>query len=150
MGSTEIYVGGAFITAYDSIGTKNATRIAKYNGASWSILGNTGVGVTTPPNNGTNGIVNTIALLGSDIYIGGEFTVVYDSGGTKNANYIAKYNGTWSLPGTSTNGTTTDNGTNYIVNVIYINKYIYIGGHFTTAYNENSNINGIASRIYIL
>ena len=134
--SNNIYVGGNFTSVYDST-TKNVGYIAKYNGTSWSLLGNSG----SPTNNGTSGTVNTIAILDStNIYVGGDFTSVYDST-TKSANRIAKYNGTsWSLVGTTATGSPTNNGTSGIVNTIAIlnSTNIYVGGVFTSVYDSTT------------
>ncbi|MEK9138399.1 MAG: hypothetical protein AAB393_14840, partial [Bacteroidota bacterium] len=80
----DIYVGGSFTTVEKIV----ANRIAKWNGTSWSALGD-----------GLNNTVYTLAVSGSDIYVGGSFTT---AGGTT-ANRIAKWNGTsWSALGSGT------------------------------------------------
>jgi hypothetical protein len=135
---TDIYVGGDFTAVYDSTGTKYANRIAKYNG-SWSLVGNTGSGTLNNTTNGASDIVNTIVVSGTDIYVGGSFTAVYDSTGTKYANRIAKYNGSWSLVGNTGSGTSsnTTNGTSDIVKAIAVSGTdIYVGGSFTAVYDS--------------
>jgi uncharacterized repeat protein (TIGR02543 family) len=83
---TDLYVGGDFTTA----GGNAANYIAKWNGSTWSALGS-----------GVNGglsytIVYALAVSGSDLYVGGEFTT---AGGSE-ANNIAKWDGsTWSTLG---------------------------------------------------
>jgi hypothetical protein len=81
---------------------------------SWNALG------TTP----LNSYVNVIAINGSDVYAGGNFT---DAGGDPNADYIAKWDGSaWSAL-----GTTPLNGE---VNAIAISGTdVYTGGSFTDA-----------------
>ena len=79
----ELYVGGIFQKAGD--GSIVANNIAKWNGTSWSALGT-----------GANGEVRCFTVLGTDLYMGGDFTSV---NGVP-ANRIAKYNGsTWSAVG---------------------------------------------------
>ena len=115
---TDIYVGGYFTTA----GGVSASRIAKWNGIAWSALGG---GLLYRNDNGNNyAICNTIAVSGSDIYVGGIFTSVNGV----SANYIAKLNGTtWSALGGGLNGE---------CNAIAVcESNIYVGGLFTTAYS---------------
>ncbi|MGE0886034.1 MAG: FG-GAP-like repeat-containing protein [Blastocatellales bacterium] len=102
-----VYVGGIFSTA----GGVVANRIAKWNGSSWSPLGN-----------GVNGQVSAIGISGNDVYVGGSFT----SAGGVNAINIAKWNGSsWSALGS---------GVDSIVNAIAINgNDVYVGGLFSIA-----------------
>ena len=85
--SGDLYVGGDFTTA----GGNPASRIAKWNGSSWSALGS---GM-----NGSNpgfAPVTALAVSGSDLYAAGGFT---NAGGVE-ANRIAKWNGSsWSALG---------------------------------------------------
>jgi hypothetical protein len=148
---TDIYVGGDFTAVYDSTGTKYANRIAKYNG-SWSLVGNTGSGTSSNTTNGTSDIVKAIAVSGTDIYVGGSFTAVYDSTGTKYANRIAKYNGSWSLLGNTGSGTGNINGNNgtgdvYETSAVSVNTIavidasnIYVGGSFTAVYDSEGKL----------
>lgn len=76
-----VYAGGEF-TGIDGV---KANRIARWNGFSWSPMGD-----------GVNGTVRAIAVSGTDVYVGGDFTT---AGGIP-ANYIARWNGTgWSALG---------------------------------------------------
>jgi hypothetical protein len=79
---TDLYAGGEFTTA----GGGSASKIARWNGSSWSPLGS-----------GMNDRVNAIALSGNgDLYAGGRFTTA----GGVSANKIAKWNGSgWSALG---------------------------------------------------
>ena len=75
-------MGGWFKAAGSTI----VNNIARWDGSNWSALGS-----------GTNGEVTSIAISGTDIFIGGQFTM---AGGVA-ANYVAKWNGTnWSPVGT--------------------------------------------------
>ena len=73
-GSGNLYIGGSFTF----VGTVAASRIAKWNGSTWSALGS-----------GMNCGVNALAVSGLDLYAGGFFTTA----GGVSANYIAKWNG---------------------------------------------------------
>ena len=112
---SNVYIGGQF-TSVNSI--TNTTRIAKWNGISWSALGS---GIN-------NGQVNALAINGSDLYVGGTFT---SAGGVSGADYIAKWNGsTWSTFGNGISGAGSS------VNAIGVSSNgldIYIAGNFTNA-----------------
>jgi Leucine-rich repeat (LRR) protein len=107
---TDIYVGGWFLNA----GGVPAKHIAKWNGTTWSALGN---GVDTN--------VRAIAVLGNDVYVGGIFT---SASGVANTAYIAKWNtvtNTWSALGSGVNGA--------VYSIIVSGGNVYVGGGFTTA-----------------
>ena len=83
---TNLYAGGYFATA----GGVSANCIAKWNGSAWLALGS---GVAPP---GPYSYVYALAVNGTDLYAGGDFTTA--GGGT--ANYIAKWDGSaWSALG---------------------------------------------------
>jgi hypothetical protein len=142
MGS-DLYVGGFFtsVNFYGTGGTPEvpANNIAKFNPNTntWSALG-TGNG------NGVNNSVWALAVMGSDLYLGGVFNQVNygGSGATPQipGNYIAKFNttaNTWSALG---NGS--GNGMNkYVDALAVIGSDLYIGGYFTTAnYSFTANV----------
>lgn len=93
----------------------------------WSALG-TGMG-------GTNPTVYAIAISGTSVYAGGDFTSVGTC--TSNCNNIAMWNGsTWSALGTGMNG---------IVRAIVVSgSSVYAGGDFTSAGTCTSDCNSIA------
>jgi hypothetical protein len=113
--NNNLYAGGLFTTA----GGTGASRIAKWDGSSWSAL-----------SSGLDGINRDCYALTVDsnnnVYAGGYFTT---AGGT-GANRIAKWDGSnWSALGSGLGGTipvctalTTDSNNN-----------LYAGGTFTTA-----------------
>ncbi|HMS11222.1 MAG TPA: VCBS repeat-containing protein, partial [Pyrinomonadaceae bacterium] len=98
---------------FTSIGGTSANRAARWNGTSWSALGD-----------GLNALTNDVAIAqNGDVYVGGQFTTA----GGVTANRIARWNGaSWSALGTGMNGT---------VGAVEIapNGDVYAGGGFTTA-----------------
>ena len=116
-GAEELYAGGDFTTA----GGTPASRIAKWDGGTWSALGggidtSFGIIALTVHDDGT----------GEALYAGGEFTT---AGGTPASN-VAKWDGsTWSALGSGMNSyvqalTPYDAGGG---------AALYVGGDFTTA-----------------
>ncbi len=112
----ELIVGGSFSNA----GPVLANSVARFKprtagGGTWSALGS-----------GTNGDVNTLAVLpGGDVIAGGEFTT---AGGVP-ANRIARYNfstNSWSALGSGTSGSV------YAL-AILPGGDVMVGGGFTTA-----------------
>jgi hypothetical protein len=109
-----LYAGGTFTSA----GGVAATGIAKWDGSSWSSVGN-----------GVNGQVWTMTAFddgyGPALYVGGDF-----NGASGVAAYeIAKWNGNWSAAG---------NGLNYVVTSMTVfndgsGQALYAGGGFDTA-----------------
>ncbi len=102
-----LIAGGWFTTA----GGVAASRIARWDGASWSALGS-----------GMNDDVRALAVYDNALFAGGGFT---QAGGVA-ANRIARWDGTsWSALGS---------GTNHIVSDLAVFDYALIaGGHFTSA-----------------
>lgn len=93
----------------------------------------TASGIWTPLGGGLNNIVHAIAISGTDVIVGGEFT---DAGGDGNADYLAKWNGTsWSALGSTSL-------TNIVLSIATSGTDIYVGGSFTGA-------GGIANADYI-
>ena len=91
---TDVYVGGRL---YYPATFQNRGFVYKWNGLTWAELGS---GMTNA-DSWLSGSVNSLALLGGEVYAGGYFTL---AGGTP-ANRIAKWNGTnWSPLGTGMNG----------------------------------------------
>src|SRR5207247_3884099 len=72
-GSGNVYIGGDFSV----VGNTLANYIAKWDGSNWSALGS---GMDT------YGFVNALALSGSDVYAGGEFTFAGGSPAKRVAN----------------------------------------------------------------
>jgi len=113
---TDVYVVGNFTTA----GGVMANGIAKWDGSTWSALGN-GLGSRYPSYAGT---VCAIAVSGSDVYVGGYFATA----GGVSANNIARWNGStnsWSALGSGVDGN---------VSAIAVSgSDVYVGGYFWIA-----------------
>jgi hypothetical protein len=117
---SDLYAGGQFTTATNSSGVAvTANFIAKWNGNEWSTLGT-----------GMNNNVDALAILGSDVYAGGQFTTATNSGGgAVSANFTAKWNGSsWSALGLGVSGR---------VRALAVSGTdVYMGGDFATATNN--------------
>lgn len=109
----DLYIAGEFTPA----------RLAKYNGTNW-----------LPVGDNLNQRVNTMAFVGSDLYIGGNFT---SPSGNGDASYLAKLNGTsWeSVGGGFLN--------NAVSRLVVSGTNIIVGGTFTDA-GGNTNADRIA------
>jgi hypothetical protein len=115
---TDVFVGGSFTNAG---GVPGANYIARWDGAQWHAVGGANAISASFPH------VKAIAIIGNDVYIGGNFT---DAGGVTGANYIARWNSannTWNLVGAA-------NAVNNTVQDIKVSgSDVYIGGNFTNA-----------------
>jgi N-acetylneuraminic acid mutarotase len=114
---SDLYVGGDFTQTGDATVT-NLGRIARYDtkaGACQAL-----------PNEGLNASVWALAVVGSDLYVGGNFTQTGD-GTVTDLGYIARYDtaaSTWhALP---------NQGLNDHVSALAANRSdLYVGGRFT-------------------
>ena len=123
-----LYVGGYFTTA----GGSAANCIAQWNGSSWSALGS---GFSGGDQYGP--FVYALAVSGSTLYAGGDFTT---AGGSA-ANNIAQWNGSsWSALGSGISGS--GNNPPYVYALAVSGSTLYAGGNFTTA--GGTTANGIA------
>jgi len=120
---TEVFVGGSFTNAGNVPG---ADYIARWNSANntWNLVGGASA---------INNTVRTIAISGTEVYVGGDFT---NAGGMPGASYIARWNSannTWNLVGAA-------NAINAAVQDIKVSgSSVYIGGQFTNAGGNNAN-----------
>ena len=134
-----LYVSGNFILAYDSSNVSQSTNyVAVYNinTKTWGRLGSSTY-------NGTNAKANTIELNTNNrkIYVGGNFTSVYDSSNTTlTVKYMASFDtttNTWSRIGANT----TYNGVDASVNILEYNpasNFLLTIGNFS---NVNDSVN---------
>jgi len=114
---SDLYVGGTFTQTVDGsvVGMGN---VARYNitTSTWHAL----------PNEGLSGSVFAMAVVGSDLYVGGTFTQSGD-GSLTNLNYIARYDTTnpgWhALPNDGLNGS--------VWTLAADGSDLYVGGGFT-------------------
>ena len=119
-----LYIGGTFTTA----GGNTVNCVAKWSGNSWSPL-STGI-------NGSyrSAFVESMALLGSTVCIGGRFS----SAGGVPASNVASWNGSgWSNLGLGTGGAVPD-----VRAMAVSGSYLYIGGEFASA--GSATVAGIA------
>jgi len=132
--SGNLYAVGDFD---DIAGTANAEFVAKWDGASWTALGDplTGAAAITE--------VLAIAIDSSDqIYVGGDFTTFANLSGDGVAHYVCRWNGTaWEIVTTLAyqgNGTYMST----VVRALYydpVRDIIYYGGDFTNRYDANGD-----------
>ncbi len=117
----DVYVGGFFTHAINDDGGKVVVNnIAKWDGQAWSALGE---GLTGESNGYV--AVTSIAVNGTDVYVGGAFTAATDASGAKTVNNIARWDGSrWSALGGGTN--------DYVYAIAPHGTDVYVGGQFTT------------------
>lgn len=116
----DIYAGGFF----RSVGRVEANYIARWNGTNWSALGSGVKG----SNDFSTTVVSAIAVNGSNVYVGGNFT---NAGGVS-ANNVAKWDGNrWSALGSGLNGP--------VSAIVLSGSDVYVGGSFTTAGGGSAN-----------
>jgi hypothetical protein len=123
----DIYVGGWFDKAGGS--SVAASRIAMWNGSTWSALG---AGVSGAGSGGAL-YVNSLAWDGAYLYACGVFAA---AGGTTGRTNIARWNGTaWSGMGAGLGPA----GNSYCDEVVAGGGKVYAGGYFTTAGAVSAN-----------
>jgi hypothetical protein len=117
-----LYIGGIFT----AVGNTIVNNIAEWNGSTWLALGSGLAGVSDASL--LTGVF-ALAVSGSDLYAGGNFTTA----GGNPANYIAKWDGSsWSPLDSGTAGTTP--GTYGYVHARAVSgSDLYAGGSFSTA-----------------
>jgi hypothetical protein len=126
--NSDLFVGGSFIEAYANNSAVRVNRVARYNTttSTWSALGwGSGCGV--------NGNVLSLAVVGSDLYLGGSFDQV-NWGGAHWAtqNYVSKYNLTTNT--FSALGSGGGNGVNrQVIAMLAVGTDLYLGGDFFQA-----------------
>jgi hypothetical protein len=127
----DVYVGGQFT----AVGAVLANSIARWDGTSWQALGN-GTAPAAGSNNGVNGSVFALAVLGTDLYVGGTFSQAFTPAGSQPLSRVARWDGTaWNgLGNGATAATSTNNGTSDIVFALAVQGTdLYVGGQFAGA-----------------
>ncbi len=145
-----VYIGGAFTVAYNAAGNSVfANGVARWNGSAWAALGNGGAA------NG-NGVaggqawVHGLALIGSDLYVGGSFTrAINNTGNEVSANYVARWNTTtktWAALGTGSGDKA--NGADFSLSALAVSGAdLIVGGGLFNVYNSAANavrVNAVA------
>jgi hypothetical protein len=115
---SDLYVGGNFSATGDETTATNLGNIARYDTAArtWHAL----------PNQGLNGTVEALAMVGSDLYVGGRFDATGDGATLTNLGNIARYDTaakTWhALP---------NQGLSSVVEALaLVGSDLYVGGLF--------------------
>lgn len=132
-----VYMGGTFKHAHVSNGNDVLTNgVARWTGSTWAALGK---GTTTDT---SSGVVSDLAVIGNDVYVGGNFTGVTNSNDTKlGVGYIARWNtvsNTWATVGTGVGAA--NNGVDGEVHALATNGTdLFVGGAFGQAVNSGSS-----------
>ena len=146
--NNQLYVAGSFTNVYDMSNNPSFTKyIAKYNSDS-----NTINNISSNGSAYVNNIVYAVAsdISNNNIYVGGTFTMVYDSSNTNGiaANRIAIWDVSYQV--WRQLGNTTYNGVNGNVQSLVFdasNSMIYVGGAFTSVQDTSNTALLSANRI---
>lgn len=124
----DVYVGGDFTYANwnwtNHLDRVAANSIARWNGSAWSAL--IGLG-----QNGMNGYVNSIAVIGDEVYVGGNFT----GPGAPNISRFNRSEQRWRSVGTPL-GNGVDNT---VLTLAASGTNVYVGGYFGHAGGIDAN-----------
>jgi len=134
---TDLYVGGTFLKAHNSSANQiPANHLAKWNGSSWSVVGN----ASDLSNNGVNGTISELYFNNNVLYVAGDFSSALNNGTITNANRIARWTGSnWATFGNSSS--LDGNGVNdEVLAILNVNNHVYVGGAFTEAYNNTNSM----------
>ncbi len=133
---SNVYAGGIFYDVKNNgVALNNADYVAKFNGTTWSALGQDGSG-----NGSLKNTVYALAVIGSNVYVGGDFSNVNDNGTVLNtADYIARWNGSnWS---SLSHDGANDGALNSSAEVLVVSgTNLYVGGSFYNVYNSGIEI----------
>lgn len=122
----ELLIGGLF-TGVNVGANIAASRVARWNGSTWSVLGSSSL------RQGLNGAARSFHQIGSNLYVGGDFTVANlgsGAGAPVSVQRIARWDGSlWQVVGSGAG-----NGTNSgIRGLTSIGTTLYAAGVFTEA-----------------
>ena len=113
-----VYAGGSFVEA----GGREASRVARWDGADWHPLGF------------LNGDVHSLAVFGEYLFAGGDFTMA----GSKPCSHLARfYSGDWVQVGGGVNGP--------VLSLQPLNSCLYFGGSYSQIYPQGGGGNGSSS-----
>lgn len=137
---SSVFAGGGF-TNVNNHGVVNAAAdyVARWDGTDWSALGDNGSG-----DGALNNSVYALAVSGTDLYVGGQFTDASNHG-VENpaADYIARWDGsTWSSLGSDGAGggsINDDPSSDYVRAILVDGSDVYVGGSFNDI-NDNGTI----------
>jgi LPXTG-site transpeptidase (sortase) family protein len=130
-----MYVAGAFSGTAD--GTVTLNRIARYNLSTntWGALSN----------NGLNSAVYALAVIGSDLYVGGMWITQTFDGAVTNLTSIARYNlSTNNWDPLSNNGLNGGTFSDVVWDLAVVGSDLYAGGDFTQTADGTMTLNRIA------
>lgn len=123
---SDVYAGGAF----NSAGGNAIKALARWNGGAWSNVGGELKRTVFPA---MDGRVFALAVRGTDLYVGGDFTMA----GDVEVNGLARWDGSnWHAVG---GGVASGRSVNALA---VVGENLYVGGDFTTA--GGVTVNGIA------
>jgi hypothetical protein len=135
----ELYIGGVFTNAYNDVGSGvPASRVARWNGSNWSVLG----GGMVSNGNGVSNAVYALAVNGPSLYVGGAFTLAYNNVGSNVAcKNMAVWNGSgWAalgnVPGTGVAAVSAASAT-AVRNLMFLGNNLYVGGYFAYAHGTS-------------
>ena len=139
---TDVYVGGYFTNISNhGVNLPEGDFIAKWDGTNWSALGSNGAG-----NGSLNYGVSSLAMIGTDLYVGGSFGNVNDNGVLLLAgDYLARWDGShWAAVSSNGSGNGALNGS---VSALAVNgTTLYVGGTFTNV-SDNGVVLNAADRL---
>ena len=139
-----LYAGGSFDSSY-GLATLNLNNFAIYSGTTWVSPSTFHNGLD---NNAASGNVNVLAVIGTDLYVGGNFTKTADSLITSLNNLMIYRAGSWVTP--PGNGLRVGSGGGSVDAIAYTGLptlyNVYMGGAFNGSGDGlSTNLNFIAS-----
>ncbi|MBK8618353.1 MAG: hypothetical protein IPN96_14800 [Anaerolineales bacterium] len=128
---TDVYVGGNFANAGNN---PLMDYLIRWDGSAWNPVG-------TGSSGSLNATVRALAVDGTDLYAGGDFSTVYNNGVQVNgAAKIAKWDSvaeTWSALGYGATATTAALN-NTVFSIVVLGDDVYAGGSFTDVNDQGT------------